>query len=678
MTSDQIVNADKPEPQVAAAPFAMDRTAMSEAYWQVWNDEVQAKIDADIEKYRKADAVFAVSAPDGAEVKIEQLSHDFLFGAHIFNFNQLGRKEWNDRYKALYGAENALFNSATVAFYWRTLEVYPSSPRFEERYEDTETFWNNCPDPMGQPHWRRPAVDPVVSFLKTRRCHIHGHPLVWGNNEGMFPTWLWDDFCPESEKTALEQASGVRIPSRDISLPMGAKNMATGDRLWSEAWAKIYARLPEEEIARLVPTFLRAQRDFYEKRIRDIAARYGSRVDSWDVVNESATDYDRFGRRAVREKAFDASWYGPMPADYAFNAFAWCQKYLPATARFDINEYDMGPFFDQVEDLTANGARIDVVGSQMHLFNPADSTSISRGEFTEETYAKTHPEGISKRFEILAKAGKPIHLSEITIAAPDPSPRGEMVQAILARNLYRAWFSTEKINGITWWNVVDGCGFPGEPSTSGLFTRDMRPKTAYWALENLVNHQWKTNLVVAAKGGKVSFRGFRGKYRISWRCDKCGEMHSRLVWLNGDGVAETLEAKVPFDCLLPVRNYRVDGTPVTLSNGEKYVDLKALYPTAVVRGQGGTRWADVETTLIAPADGEYDVFRYNDYWGEVFVNGESIGTFHGPEIFPALTRLRLRKGANVVRHRTRAGTGGAWKCGFLLPGNSPLGTDSGI
>ena len=113
----------------AEARFEIDRSVMADAYWKVWNGEVQAKIDADIERYRKADASFEVSAPDGAAVSVEQQTHSFFFGAHIFNFNQLGKKEWNDRYKDLYGT---LFNSATVAFYWRTLEPYAHAPRFEE------------------------------------------------------------------------------------------------------------------------------------------------------------------------------------------------------------------------------------------------------------------------------------------------------------------------------------------------------------------------------------------------------------------------------------------------------------------------------------------------------------------------------------------------------------------
>ena len=105
---------------------------MSEAYWKIWNPEVQKKIDQDIEKHRKADGELMLTdyAP-GTEVKIEQISHDFIFGAHIFNYNQLGKTEYNDRHKALYGT---LFNSATVAFYWKTFEMQPNRPRFKEEY----------------------------------------------------------------------------------------------------------------------------------------------------------------------------------------------------------------------------------------------------------------------------------------------------------------------------------------------------------------------------------------------------------------------------------------------------------------------------------------------------------------------------------------------------------------
>ena len=517
----------------ASAEFRIDRSAMSDAYWKVWNDDVQAKIDADIEKYRKADATVEVAAPDGAEVKVEQVGHAFYFGAHIFNFNQLGKKEWNDRYKELYGT---LFNSATVAFYWRTLEQYPYAPRFEERYEDTEEYWNREyeRDPKAgayKPHWRRPAPDPVISFLKTRRVRIHGHPLVWGNNAWHTPTWLWDDFCPESEKRALEAATGVQLPVRDIKQPICTKDMRNDpkERWWNGAWKEIYAKLSEEEIAALVPTFVKAQRDFYEKRVREIGERYGSRIDSWDVVNESASDW-ALGKGAKNDLPVTKSHYGLMPANYAYNALVLARKYMKPDAWLNVNEYNMDAFPGQIADLERNGASFDVVGSQMHLFNPAESKKLAAGEFTAETRQKVSPEGIATTMERVAKAsgGRPIHLSEITITAPDNSPKGQMVQAIIMRNCYRAWFAVEKMNGITWWNVVDNCGAPGEPSISGIFTRDMQPKAAYFAMDDLINREWKTKTSVVAKDGKIAFRGFRGRYRLTWK-DASGKEQSKLV-----------------------------------------------------------------------------------------------------------------------------------------------------
>ena len=76
--------------------------------------------------------------------------------------------------------------------------------------------------------------------------------------------------------------------------------------------------------------------------------------------------------------------------------------------------------------------------------------------------------------------------------------------------------------GITWWNIVDDCGAPGEPSVSGLFFRDMSPKLSYQALDSLINHAWKTATDVKAdKAGAVRFRGFRGRYEINYT-DKDG------------------------------------------------------------------------------------------------------------------------------------------------------------
>lgn len=511
-----------------AEKFVMDRSVMSKKYWEQWNDDAQKKIDADIEKYRKADASIVLDIPDGTAVKVDQISSAFYFGAHIFNFNQLGKTEWNNRYKELYGT---LFNSATVSFYWKTLEPYQGKVRFAEAYEDTEDFWNACAHPEDQPHWRRPAVDPVISFLKTRGCRIHGHPLSWGNNGYQTPTWVWDEFCPKEEKEALYEATGVKMPEHDWHNPMGVKEFdrdtwySTGPRSWSQKWKDVFKKLSEEEVAAICPTYFANLNRFTFDHIREVCAKYGTRVDSWDVCNESAGDFN--GKSNTGKPFQRTDRFGVQASDLAYNAFKIAGECLPTNAWLNINDYATDEkYVNQIEDLCSLGCKIDVMGSQMHLFNPAESVKIARGEGP----AHLTPKGVADRFAFFAKTGKPIHLSEITITAPDNSERGQMVQAIIMWNLYRAWFSVEKMTGITWWNVVDNCGAPGEPSISGLFTRDMRPKTAYYAMNELVNHRWRTHLTAKAKDGKVSFRGFRGKYRLTWKTPE-GKPMSKIVTL---------------------------------------------------------------------------------------------------------------------------------------------------
>ena len=176
------------------------------------------------------------------------------------------------------------------------------------------------------------------------------------------------------------------------------------------------------------------------------------------------------------------------------------------------------------------------MGTQMHLFNPQDCLKLADGQ-TIGMPVNT-PQQIWDTMATLAKAGLPLHLSEITITSPNNDARGQQIQAVLTRNLYRTWFSVGPMMGITWWNVVDDCGAPGEPSVSGLFSRDMAPKPAFHAMNTLINNEWKTRLTLKADAnGKVAFRGFKGTYRVSWK-DAAGagkQAEFRLV-KDGDGI----------------------------------------------------------------------------------------------------------------------------------------------
>ena len=507
----------------ASAEFKVDRSVMSDKYWEIWNDTEQAKIDADIERNRKADCEVKIGGEgeevvtNGTIVTVEQLDHAFRFGAHIFNYDQLGKSEWNDAYKQSYGP-GGIFNQATVAFYWKDYEPVPNRLRAGGDYEDTERFWNSLSreEAMDHPFWRRPAPGPVISYLKGRGVRIHGHILIWGSAK---PDWIYDWYCPEEEKRNFDRLGIPRNDGRttvDTTEWIGGYNTA-----WKQAWWKVFANkdISETDLAAMAPTFARRMPELFRKRVTDVAGAFGEVVDSWDVVNESSRDWVKY-RKSRTGLPVWKSGYGLMPGDYPLHALLDAKAAFPANAKLAINDYNVkDEFLAQVRDLEREGAKIDIVGCQMHIFNTNDCMRLALGE-TEINWVGT-PQTIQDRLDMMARTGKPLHVSEVTITSPGADDRSRMIQAILTRNIYRKWFSHKALMGVTWWNTVDGGGVKGEPLVSGLFTSDLKKKPAYEALDQLINHEWKTRLrlKVEVESGisKVRFRGFRGRYRLSWK-----------------------------------------------------------------------------------------------------------------------------------------------------------------
>ncbi len=496
-------------------------SVMSDAYWKIWNKEVQTKIDNDIEKYRKANATVKLeNLPAGTEVKVEQVSHDFIFGAHIFNFNQLGTPERNQKYRELFGT---LFNRATVPFYWTQFELQPGHPRFAGEEWDTEEFWNNCEEPEKQPHWRRPATDPIVEFCESRDVQMHGHCIVWRSWHG-YPRWIYEQYCPADEKKRIGKYIHYQLDDKTDK---------------DKAALKELEQMNPDSIFALAPVFCKNIDNLYKKRMNELAAHYGNRLQSWDIVNESSVDFH--GNSNTGAPIQVSVNQNLMPGDYVYKAFMQADSVFPKEVLLNINDYIKDKnYLDQVKDLQELGCRIDVLGWQMHLFNPqyvldiAEGKRIVDGNWDISRWA--YPDGIWENMKLFSQAGLPIHVSEITITSANDDERGRAIQAVIARNLYRLWFSIEKMMGITWWNVVDGCAVATENNPSGLFTRNMEPKPAFYALDELINHEWKTNLTVKAnKDGTVKFRGFKGKYKLVWK-DKSGNENTSSFYLKNDGI----------------------------------------------------------------------------------------------------------------------------------------------
>jgi GH35 family endo-1,4-beta-xylanase len=485
---------------MAQVEYTDMKNVMGAGYLERWNTDVQARIDRDIEANRKADASIKLeNMPANAQVKVEQLSHSFVFGAHIFNFNQLGTDERNRKHQELFGT---LFNSATIAFYWKKFELEEGKPRFKGAYRDTAEYWNTVAEPKNEPHWRRPATDPVVEFCESKGIRLHGHTLTWGNSKWNIPEWLMAKLPSPYGEQIPQSYNGNESPT-----------------------AQMFKDFTPAQLEAMFPEYTREINNQMVQRIIDIALYYKGRFHSWDVANESATD---FGLGVmIPDDGICKSHYGLMPGDYTYRSFKMADAIFPKEAMLNINDYNLSQnYVEQVNDLRSRGCKIDIMGAQMHLFNPQTCLDIAEGTSDAQS-----PQSVWETMERISQPRLPLHLSEITITAPNNDERGQAIQAVIARNLYRLWFSIKSMMGITWWNLVDDCGAPGEPGVSGIFSRDMQPKPAYFALNDLINKEWKTNLVVKANDkGVVEFRGFRGSYRLSW-IDTTGKTCSAIYEL---------------------------------------------------------------------------------------------------------------------------------------------------
>jgi len=511
-------------------PRGCDPKVMSEAYWKIWNADEQAKIDADIEKNRKTDAVIELPVEEGTEVTVEQLTHEYCFGAHLFNFNQLGKHEWNERHKNAFGPKG-IFNSATVAFYWDDYEPTPKACRADGNYEDSERYWNSLPveESALARYWRRPAPGPVIAFCRQQRIRVHGHILVWGLAK---PRWLWDTYAADEEKTLFSSEAWGGTPYYHEEAGYNVARTLTPflqSWRWRHAWGRLFAKYGERGVAERMPVYVANQKRLFTERVKGVAERFGNTVDSWDVVNESSLDWAKYRKSRTGLPLWDSPQYGIMPGDYPLTALLDAKAALPAKAKLNINDWNIGDdFLAQVEDLTKEGARIDIVGCQMHIFDTNECRRLAEGA-TDSLWVGT-PAAIDERLDIMAKTGRPLHVSEVTISASGTTDRDRQVQAILTRNIYRKWFSHRATMGITWWNSVDGGGVYGEPLVSGLFTRDLQEKPAYKALDELINGEWKTKTNAKATGGRISFRGFRGRYHLKWTKPD-GTVDSREVYV---------------------------------------------------------------------------------------------------------------------------------------------------
>lgn len=263
------------------------------------------------------------------------------------------------------------------------------------------------------------------------------------------------------------------------------------------------------------------------KRIRELAERYGRVVQRWDVLNEKLNS---FGCPPTHGDQ-------GYPDDVDILAFREAQAALPPEATLMINDYfeSWNPayrgYHELIASLVERGARIDAVGLQCHTFSREGMLEICRAA------TRLCPADLMGALDNYRDLARPLHVSEITIPQPSDDAAGEEAQAIVARDMYRLWFSHPQVTSITWWNLADGGAAPGEDGVlSGLIDRQHRPKPAFAALDRLINHEWSTHVdrLPTDADGQVRVRAFKGDYAATLRV--AGREIVRPATIAADGV----------------------------------------------------------------------------------------------------------------------------------------------
>ena len=282
------------------------------------------------------------------------------------------------------------------------------------------------------------------------------------------------------------------------------------------------------------------EKHLLEKRFRELAERYAARIPMWEVTNETL-----WGSQWRKSNFYQEE-------DYVEWSFKTAEKYFGAN-KLVINEAhcriwddnwfhrSRSPYYMQVERAILKGARVDSVGMQFHMFNPAKNVVSATRRFYD-------PQRLFDVMDTSAALGRPIQITEITIPAYSNDPGDEEVQAEILRELYRIWFSHRAMEAIIYWNLPDGYAAFSEAGDfskgenayyGGLCRFDLTPKPAYQVVKDLFGKEWRTDFTRDVPG-RFAFRGFNGSYEI---VATSNGRTARQTFDLGPSYASTLEVK---------------------------------------------------------------------------------------------------------------------------------------
>ena len=170
-----------------------------------------AATQARIRRYRMADLTVIVHDRHGrpvpdARVHVAQTRHAFLFGCNFFGLNPGDNSPSETAYRDQF---TALFNYATLPFYWGAFEAQPGKPDY-------------------------PRLDAMVQWCLAHGVTPKAHPLVWHE---VWPSWAPKDpnsSIPLLHKRVIDIVTHYRglIHFYDVLNEANSPDVKTGEGAW--------------------------------------------------------------------------------------------------------------------------------------------------------------------------------------------------------------------------------------------------------------------------------------------------------------------------------------------------------------------------------------------------------------------------------------------------------------
>jgi len=258
--------------------------------------------------------------------------------------------------------------------------------------------------------------------------------------------------------------------------------------------------------------------------VRMLARDY-PQVDQWDLYNEAPGIRFAPADNGARRWMEAMGGAGPITK----RLMDTVRKVQPG-GFFMLNHFrhDDPQYHEQIAYCRDRRVPVSAIGIQTHMHK---QTSVLSERQTWEM------------LERYARYGRPIHLSEVTVLSCEPfkdwrelqqqdarieaarkarreppfrasTPEGEQRQAKKLREFYTLAFSHPPVEAIVYWSVTDEGAW--HDTAAGLVDKNMNPKPAYRALDELINRQWRTSTrVKTEQHGRIAFRGFHGAYRVT-------------------------------------------------------------------------------------------------------------------------------------------------------------------